>query len=87
MNVAEEQVLGLFQRNRALISQRKAQRSRSLQQVWEPSYGWLTPSERKLLEENDRLPDGYKTVDERQRGYRLTHAKFKEYQNGCEITG
>jgi hypothetical protein len=55
--------------------------------VWEPSVGWLTPSERTMLEENDCLPEGYRTVDERKRGYRLTHTKFKEYQNGRKITG
>jgi hypothetical protein len=87
MNAADEQVLGLFQRNRELISQRKARKSRSLQQVWEPSTGWLIPSERQLLEENDRLPDGYRTVDERKRGYRLTQAKFKEICDGSKIIG
>jgi hypothetical protein len=87
MSGGEGKVLDLFQRNRDLMSQRKIQRSRSQQMVWEPSVGWLTPSERTLLEENDCLPDGYRTVDERKRGYRLTHTKFKEYQDGRKITG
>lgn len=87
MSVAEKQVLGLFQRNRDLISRRKIQRSRSQQMVWEPSVGWLTPSERTMLEENDCLPKNYRTVDERKRGYRLTQIKFKEYQDGRKTTG
>jgi hypothetical protein len=87
MNGGESKVLDLFQRNRDLMSQRKIQRSRSQQMVWEPSVGWLTPSERTLLEENDCLPEGYRTVDERKRGYRLTLIKFKEYQDGRKIIG
>jgi hypothetical protein len=87
MSGGESKVLDLFQRNRDLMSQRKIQRSRSQQMVWEPSVGWLTPSERTLLEENDCLPEGYRTVDERKRGYRLTLIKFKEYQDGRKIIG
>jgi len=87
MSGGESKVLDLFQRNRDLMSRRKIQRSRSQQMVWEPSVGWLTPSERTLLEENDCLPEGYRTVDERKRGYRLTLIKFKEYQDGRKIIG
>jgi hypothetical protein len=89
MSGGENKVLDLFQRNRDLMSRRKIQRSRSQQMVWEPSVGWLTPSERTLLEEeeNDCLPEGYRTVDERKRGYRLTQTKFKEYQDGRKTTG
>ena len=87
MSGGESKVLDLFQRNRDLMSRRKIQRSRSQQMVWEPSVGWLTPSERTLLEENDCLPEGYRTVDERKRGYRLNLIKFKEYQDGRKIIG
>lgn len=81
MNAAEDQVLGLFARNREIMSQRKARKLKSQRTVWEPSVGWLTTSEREMLEEQGCLPDGYKTLDERQRGFRLTHQKFKEICN------
>lgn len=84
MSAASSPDCPLWRKNRELIAQRSLQKSRLVQPVWEPSVGWLTPSERQILEENDRLPDGYLTVDERQRGFRLTHKIFKEICDGSK---